>query len=244
MAISSLEEARVQNLPSSAYYIADFITKEEEQVLLSKIAAAPKPRWKQLSHRRLQTWPSDLTKSNILLDSPLPSWLLEPVVSRLLSYPLSAADSQTHIFSDSLHGWPNHVLINEYNSGQGIMPHKDGDAYHPVVCTVSLGSSLTLGIYGKTEDETTNTEPTWRILQEPRSLLITTDMLYKDYLHGIAEITEDVDLSPTTVSNWDLLGSPEDFTKGRYERSTRTSLTYRDVIKVSRLGSKFGILGK
>ncbi|TVY45180.1 Alpha-ketoglutarate-dependent dioxygenase-like protein [Lachnellula subtilissima] len=244
MAISSLEEARVQNLPSSAYYIADFITKEEEQVLLGKIAAAPKPRWKQLTHRRLQTWPSDLTKSNTLLDSPLPSWLEEPVMRRLLSYPLSVVDPQTHIFSDSPHKEPNHVLINEYEPGEGIMPHKDGAAYHPVVCTVSLGSSLTLGIYGKTEDGTTDTEPTWRILQEPRSLLVTTDTLYKDYLHGIAEITEDVDLSPTTVSNWDLLRSPEDFTKGRYERSIRTSITYRDVIKVFKLGNKFGMFQK
>lgn len=165
-------------------------------------------------------------------------------MSRLFSYPLSAADPQTHIFSDSPHRFPNHVLINEYKAGEGIMPHKDGAAYHPVVCTVSLGSSLTLGIYGKTEDGTTDTEPTWRILQEPRSLLITTDTLYTDYLHGIAEITEDVDLSPATVSNWDLLRSPEDFTKGRNERSTRISLTYRDVIKVSKLGNKFGMLGK
>ena len=38
MAVSSLEEARVQSLPSSAYYIADFITEEEEQILLSKVS--------------------------------------------------------------------------------------------------------------------------------------------------------------------------------------------------------------
>jgi alkylated DNA repair protein alkB homolog 6 len=124
------------------------------------------------------------------------------------------------------------------------MPHKDGAAYHPVVCTVSVGSSLTLNIYGKNEDGTTESEPRWRILQEPRSLLTTTDELYTDYLHGIAEIKEDVNLGPTTVSNWDLLRSPEEFINGRYERATRTSLTYRDVIKVSKLGSKFGMLGK
>ncbi len=208
-----------------------------------KIETAPKPRWKQLSRRRLQTWPSDLTK-NTLLESPLPTWLTEPVITRLLSYPVSSASGQDHIFKDSPHGAPNHVLINEYQAGQGIMPHKDGAAYHPVVCTISLGASLCLDIYGANEDGIKESKPRWKILQEPRSLLITTGDLYTEYLHGIAEITEDVNLTPSTVSNWDLLGSPEEITDGCSQRSTRTSLTYRDVIKVSRLGGKFAMFGK
>ncbi|TVY83260.1 Alpha-ketoglutarate-dependent dioxygenase alkB-like protein [Lachnellula suecica] len=244
MAVSSLEEARVKGLPSSAFYIADFITEEEEQMLLSKIATAPKPRWKQLAHRRIQVWPSDLSKNNTLLDSSLPNWLVDPIISRMQSLPISTTDPQSHIFSDSPHGAPNLVLINEYQPGEGIMPHKDGVAYHPVVCTVSLGSSLTLGIHGKNESGSTESEPRWRILQEPRSLLITTGELYTDFLHGIAEITEDVSLSPDTVSNWDLLRSPDRIIDGRHQRETRTSLTYRDVLKVTKLGSKFGALGK
>lgn len=88
----------------------------------TKIAAAPKPRWKQLTHRRLQTWPSDLV-NNSLLDSPLPPWLSEPVISRLLSIPRSEHD-QSNIFAASPHQQPNHVLINEYPPGVGIMPHK------------------------------------------------------------------------------------------------------------------------
>jgi alkylated DNA repair protein alkB family protein 6 len=207
-----------------------------------KIETAPKPRWKQLSKRRLQTWPSGLAK-NTLLDAPLPPWLKEPITSRLLSIPVSIADKQNHIFNDSPHGAPNHVLVNEYLPGQGIMPHKDGAAYHPVVCTVSLGASLCLDIYGSNEDGTTESEPRWKILQEPRSLLITAGDLYTDYLHGIAEIREDIDLGPTTVSNWALLRS-DAVTNGKSERQTRTSLTYRDVIKVSKLGAKFAIPGK
>jgi hypothetical protein len=38
MAASSVEEAEVKSLPSSAYYIADFITEEEEQMLLNKVS--------------------------------------------------------------------------------------------------------------------------------------------------------------------------------------------------------------
>lgn len=80
-----------------------------------------------------------------------------------------------------------------------------------------------------------------RILQEPRSLLITTDNLYTDYLHGIADIEEDIDLSESTVANWDLLRSKEPFASGQSTRQTRVSLTYRDVLKVSKLGNKFGM---
>ena len=208
-----------------------------------KIETAPKPRWKQLSKRRLQTWPSDLTR-NTLLDSPLPAWLQEPIIPRLLSCPITSTDDKSHVFSDSPHCAPNHVLINEYLPGQGIMPHKDGTAYHPVVCTISLGASLVLDIYGANEDGTTESKPRWKILQEPRSLLITTGDLYTDYLHGIAEVKEDTNLGPDTVSNWALLQSHKEIADGNSERKTRTSLTYRDVIKVSKLSTKFGIFGK
>lgn len=124
------------------------------------------------------------------------------------------------------------------------MPHKDGAAYHPVVCTVSLGASLCLDIYGTNQDGTIEGKPRWKILQEPRSLLITTGDLYTDYLHGIAEIKEDIGLGPETVSNWAFLQSADEFTGGKYERQTRTSLTYRDVIKVSKLGANLGMFGK
>ena len=38
------------------------------------------------------------------------------------------------------HEQPNHVLLNAYLPGQGIMPHQDGPLYHPGVCIVSLGA--------------------------------------------------------------------------------------------------------
>lgn len=150
---SSLDAAKITSLPATAYYLPDFISEEEERMILDKvrpsprlvlsnpaldllitsppprslqIATAPRPRWKQLTHRRLQTWPSDLVQDR-LLDAPLPPWLETPVVSRLLSLPLSDnddGDAVRHIFADSPHQRPNHVLINEYPPGIGIMPHK------------------------------------------------------------------------------------------------------------------------
>ncbi|CAG8878369.1 unnamed protein product [Penicillium nalgiovense] len=75
-----LEAARITALPEDAFYISDFITEDEEDWLLRKVKSAPLPRWTQLSHRRLQTWPSALTKSNSLLASPLPAWLRSPII--------------------------------------------------------------------------------------------------------------------------------------------------------------------
>ncbi|KAK4247727.1 alpha-ketoglutarate-dependent dioxygenase alkB 6 [Corynascus novoguineensis] len=239
---TSLEVCRIRSLPASAYYIANFISEEEEEIISRKVETAPKARWRQLTHRRLQTWPSDLVKDTLVDARPLPDWLEEPIVSRILSIPLS--DGQKNIFASSPHGRPNHVLINEYPPNTGIMPHKDGSAYYPVVCTVSLGSSLCLNLYKSKEDGALDPNPVWRILQEPRSLLITTADLYSDYLHGIDPISTDVDISEQTIANWGLLRSPYLFQHGVNQRQTRISLTYRDVLKVSKLGNKLGPIFK
>lgn len=110
---------------------------------------------------------------------------------------------------------------------------------------MSLGSSLCLNLYRSRDDGALDPEPVYRILQEPRSVLITTDDLYTTYLHGIADIDEDLDLSAETVANWDLLGSPATFQSGRNTRQMRISLTYRDVLKVVQLGKRLnGIFGR
>ena len=36
---------------------------------------------------------------------------------------------------------PNHILLNEYLPGQGIIPHIDGDLFYPTIATVSLGKA-------------------------------------------------------------------------------------------------------
>ncbi|KAL2014668.1 hypothetical protein VTN00DRAFT_2193 [Thermoascus crustaceus] len=254
----TLEAARIKSLPDDAYYIPNFVTEDEEERLLQKINNVPLPRWTQLSHRRLQSWPSALTKStNTLLASPLPSWLSTPIVTPRFD--------SLGIFADAPHGAPNHVLVNEYRPGQGIMPHEDGAAYHPLVATVSLGAPIVLDLYKKQDrqgevkeeqqkqQETTGmmmttttaknrTEPQFRILQEPRSLLITMKKMYTDYLHGIAETERDEGLSANTICNWDLLGEKEQYECGWYERETRISLTYRDVLKVAKLGNSVKFL--
>lgn len=187
-----------------------------------------------------------MTLQNTLLAYPLPTWLSQPIIPRLLSLPVAADSGKGHIFSDSPHSIPNHVLINEYTPGQGIFPHEDGAAYHPVVATVSLARPIVLDIYAKKSDGSGEREeaPRWRILQEPRSVLITTGDLYRNHLHGIAETTVDNHLNEDDVANWDLLGRQKDFEGGVSVRETRVSLTFRDVLKVKNLGKGLSFLGK
>lgn len=285
---NEMEQYRIPDAPASLYYIPNFITPEEEQHILESVRVQnsesntdtntnrqfqiPPNKWISLSHRRLQAIPTRLSNTNTLLASPLPKWLAHPITDRF---------KDLKIFSDSPHGGANHCLINEYLPGQGIMPHEDGAAYHPVVATVSLNGSLVLELTPKTSsspspaaedhssssspegDPTSSSSPTgekppnppspprrqtpWRILQEPRSLLLTTEPAYSSTLHGIPSVQADTELTSSTVANWTQLSpSTRDqiATDGdRNERTTtRISLTFRDVRKVSSLGMK--VFGK
>ncbi|EDU39620.1 alkB, alkylation repair protein 6 [Pyrenophora tritici-repentis Pt-1C-BFP] len=223
-----LEAFHIAGLPPDFYYIPNFISVEEEISILQKI---PANRWTHLTHRRLQAIPSTLTKSNTLLAAPLPNYLTNPIVKRFEDY---------GIFAHTPHQQPNHVLVNEYKAGEGIMPHEDGDAYADVVATVSLGAALCLDVLPPRDgDEGEYSLPT-RIFQEPRSLLITTGRAYRELMHGISSVEVDEELGEESVANWGLLGDREVLLQegGRNMRGTRVSLTYRDVLKVSTAASK------
>jgi len=43
----------------------------------------------------------------------------------------------------------NHVLLNEYQFGQGIASHKDGPLYHNVVAVLNLGSSAVIDFFSE-----------------------------------------------------------------------------------------------
>lgn len=251
--LRSLEPFLIPSLPPSAYYISSFLTVAEEAHLLSKINSQPQPVWRNLSHRRLQAHPSVLTKSNTLLDQPLPEWLREPIVSRILElrrFGGPEAGGEGGVFEKSPHGAPNHVLINEYTPGQGIFPHEDGDAYYPIVCTVSLGSSVVYNVHPKSASGQIEQKPRWRLLQEPRSLLITMGEMYEGCLHSIesVKIDEGVVREDGGVGNWDLLREETkkavEAEGGRTVRETRLSLTFRDVVRVKKLGKGLALLGK
>lgn len=101
-----------------------------------------------------------------------------------------------------------------------------------------------LDIYAKNSDGTREEQPRWHILQEARSLLISTGEIYENCLHGISEVTVDESLGSERVANWDLLGDRTGFDGGEWQRVTRVSLTFRDVVRVKKLGKGLGLLGK
>lgn len=90
----------------------------------------------QLSGRRLQNH-GGIVHPKGLIPTPLPRWL-ESVAQPL--------HTQLHLFGEAA---ANHVLINAYQPGEGIMPHQDGPLYHPVVAILSLGTPVVLRFWRK-----------------------------------------------------------------------------------------------
>jgi len=63
---------------------------------------------------------------------------------------------------------------------------------------------------------------------------VTKGKVYTDFLHEIEEINVDENLDEDTVVNWECLGDKEKY-RGNQSREIRTSLTFRDVLKVVRV---------
>ncbi len=94
--------------------------------------------------------------------------------------------------------------------------------------------------------------PVLSVLLEPRSLVITTQDLYTEYLHGISEAVEDhfephgLASDKAQIANWTMVkdaGIRKCLEEGgSLSRSTRISLTCRDVEKMmSGTGKLFGV---
>ncbi|EFA77212.1 hypothetical protein PPL_12421 [Heterostelium album PN500] len=154
------------------YYIDDFIDEQMESTILKNVYSDEnQSKWTQLKRRRLQNWGGNPSSDGMLLET-LPSWLDRICES---------------IFKQSiLPKKPNHVLLNEYQYDQGIMPHKDGPLFYPCVTILSLGSTCLIDFY-----KSIGEDPVESLLLKPRSLLIFTDEAYKNYYHGIKECFTD-----------------------------------------------------
>ncbi|KAF8322762.1 uncharacterized protein EI90DRAFT_2977629 [Cantharellus anzutake] len=229
--MKAIEEHRVPCSVNAAYYVPNFISAEEEEYLLRKISETPRPKWREVSHRRLQVWGGNIDlKSDALLPEPMPSFLRD--------YPyLLTRLKNTGVFDRApcVEKAPNHVILNEYPAGIGITPHEDGPSYYPVVATISLGSHTVMNYYRYRPDCSTHSDgsvhsvdacisfqdatssgrsidpqPVLTLLLEPRSLVVTTSELYTNHLHGIDDITSDSFQPPDAAA---LSGSDESNTK-------------------------------
>lgn len=217
-----LQKYIVTSAPPVAYYIPNFVTEDEESYLLQQVYKSPRTKWTQLSARRLQNW-GGLPHPKGMIAETIPEWL-QTYCEKISS--LGAFSGKT----------ANHVLVNEYKPGEGIMPHEDGPLYHPTVTTISLGSHTLLDFYNpigsdsREEQSAPQTEESrylFSLLVRPRSLLILQEDMYKKLLHGIQGSEEDA-LTEKVVNLAEAGGEKgETLTRG-----TRVSLTIRHVPKV------------
>ena len=111
--------------PDTAFYIPNFLSNEEEVYLLDRVYSVPKPKWTQLTRRRLQNW-GGIPHPNGMISEPIPQ-VLKKIKSLLhfhhfffLQWLQCCMDKVANlgIFGEKK---PNHVLINEYKPNEGIM---------------------------------------------------------------------------------------------------------------------------
>ncbi|XP_017790107.1 PREDICTED: alpha-ketoglutarate-dependent dioxygenase alkB homolog 6 [Habropoda laboriosa] len=216
----------ISEVPDLAIYIPNFITQKEEDEIVKHVNKAPLPKWTQLSHRRLQNW-GGIPHPKGMIAEEIPGWL-QKYINQVSSYNVFEKEKL-----------PNHVLINEYLPGQGIMAHSDGPLFHPIVTTISCGSHTLLDFY-KRVNSTEQHQPDLKFsfLLERRSLFILQGDLYHNYLHSIAETDTDV-VTKSVIKNLNICG--ERFSEGQtLKRGIRLSLTIRHVPKTSKLKLKIG----
>ncbi|XP_068617298.1 alpha-ketoglutarate-dependent dioxygenase alkB homolog 6 [Battus philenor] len=214
----SIQNYSVTNVEPTAYYISEFLSPKEESNILSNIYSSPKPKWTQLSNRRLQNW-GGIPHSKGMIAETIPSWL-QSYLDRINSLDLMGGNK------------PNHVLVNEYMPGQGIMPHLDGSLFYPTITTISVGSHIVLKFW-ETPDANGNVgdmKLAFSLLLEPRSLLVLQDKLFHQYLHSIEECKEDI--LDDSIRNLNMCSVK--YVKGcKLVRGTRVSLTIRHVPKTT-----------
>uniref|UniRef100_A0A0G4I4J7 Fe2OG dioxygenase domain-containing protein n=1 Tax=Chromera velia CCMP2878 TaxID=1169474 RepID=A0A0G4I4J7_9ALVE len=197
--------------------VENFTSEEGEKTILSNISSSVS-RFNPLRGRRTQVWGGQVTAEGLQDAEKLPQFL-ETLAEGLVSCGAFQAENK-----------PNHVLVNEYEPGGGIMPHTDGPAYFPQVAILSLGSSAVF-VFGRKATQTPSGDigetaerpkETLRVFLPRRSLLLFSDDLYTDWLHSLPSQRED-------CLDSDVLGVPPSLEGQSIFRETRVSLTVRHV---------------
>ncbi|TGA99101.1 alpha-ketoglutarate-dependent dioxygenase AlkB [Streptomyces sp. MZ04] len=152
-------------------YIADWLTPDACQALLSDIDAA---EWSSQLKRRVQHYGHryDYGRRSVAGDRqaaarPLPAWARE-AAARLASEGLMGQEAEQ-------------VIVNEYQPGQGISAHVDClPCFGPVIAAISLGSGCLMD-FTNPEDGAKLAVPL-----APGSLLVMTGPARYTWRHAIA----------------------------------------------------------
>lgn len=208
------------SLPSGFVLLPDFISQEEEEILASAIDSLdwcgngipPNP---ELKRRTQQYEYLFLYKTRSILEKrpPIPSFCL---------FLLERMRAQVGIFGTND---PIHLLINEYLSGQGIMPHTDSPAlFGPVIVSLSLLSDCLMTF---TKEDGTHS---FSVQLPRRSLLVMSDEIRYHWKHGISK--DLIERIPSFASDG-VCNPNKEYVEGDPEwivRDRRVSLTFRTLL--------------
>lgn len=206
-------------------HIPEWCTPEEEQELLRCVDGADSRRWTMLRGRRLQSLGGvPRAPPEMMSREPLPTWV-QSVCDALVACGAFPADKP-----------PNHVLLNEYQPGQGIDAHKDGPIYAPYVAILSLNSTAAfefLEEIDSTDDSVAapSRVAVARLLLPPRGVLIFSGEAYEHKLHRVPARHDDDLQQPGLVRLDSELTDGTAIAAARcLPRSRRVSLTVRHVL--------------
>lgn len=176
-------------------YVPNFITQQEHNLLIKQIDSKP---WLSDLKRRVQHYGYKYNYKARAIESSmqiggLPDWASD------IAYKI-----HNYNFMSEL---PDQVIVNEYQSGQGISKHIDCvPCFTDTIISLSLGSACVM-------DFTNNsTNKKLSILLEPKSLIILKDDARYKWTHSIA------------------VRKTDQFQGKVIQRERRVSLTFRKVI--------------
>ena len=159
-------------------HVREWVSSEEEAELLRCADSAPPDGWTTLRGRRLQMFGGQPAMP--MVHEPLPAWV-QSVCEQLVRAGVFPEDSP-----------PNHVLLNEYQPGQGIDAHKDGPLYAARVAILSLGSHTAFEFLEEdTSSDVIVRRPLASLLLPRRGLLVFEGDAYAHALHTVSRATED-----------------------------------------------------
>ncbi|XP_051933730.1 alkylated DNA repair protein alkB homolog 8 isoform X1 [Hippocampus zosterae] len=214
------EQQACVTLPVGLVLVEDFVSPEEEALLLAAIdwssTSDAVTAQRALKHRRVKHFGFEFRydNNNVDKDKPLPEGLPEecqPVLERIM------ANGHTKFMPDQL-------TVNQYESGQGIPPHVDThSAFEDTILSLSLGAKTLMEFR----------HPDGRVVSvalPARSLLVMQGESRYLWTHGITPRKFDMvpacdpQCSLSTTCNLSA-GNQLTLTK----RLTRTSFTFRKI---------------
>lgn len=158
-------------------YRDEFISLDEERILLASIAAEP---WLGDLKRRVQHygWKYDYRARSLdynMYLGQLPEWI-KVIADKLIEHKL-------------MQETPDQVIINEYKPGQGIANHVDCEpCFGDTIISLSLGSACTMNFIELSSKQKRE------VILKPRSVVAISSQARYDWSHGIpARLADEID---------------------------------------------------